>query len=254
METQQLGAYLQCYKNPFATYNTLFSFRKHYPQGTIVLLSDNGYNYTEMAKYFNCIYINENENLPLVLYQLKDTYNYNKISKLMNRICNAFKLCKEKYIMWLEDDVSVNNIVNEDNLIYDLNGYCPNNICKIHLIELQKNYNFLDINKKYVCSGHGGSIFLKDKILNYLQNTVIINDLVNIWKINKFNDLSFNDFAQDYFISLLIILQNGTIGSYNGHLDDSSNLINPNIIIQHQYKRWYDVSMPDNLKNLVNYS
>jgi hypothetical protein len=53
------------------------------------------------------------------------------------------------------------------------------------------------------------------------------------------------------FISLLITLQGGEICSYNGHLDDVYNSINPNIIFQHQYKRWYGIEMPDNLKYLV---
>ena len=241
-----IGAFLQCYKNPLATYHSLFSFKKYYPQGTIVLLSDNGYDYTEMAKHFKCIYIHETENIPLVWYPLKDTDLYNKTIALMNRIIKAFELFDEKYIMWLEDDVSVNNKVNEEELKYDLNGYCPNSFLQKHLIELQKTYNFLDINKTYVFSGHGGSIFTKNKILNYLKNTKIIDDLLNNWKEYKFYEC-----AQDLFISLLITLQGGEIGAYTGHLDDVSNSINPNIIVQHQYKRWYGKEMPDDLKHLV---
>ena len=63
MQTQEFGAYLQCYKNPYATYKCLESFRTFYPDNTIVLLSDNGYDYTKMAEYFKCIYIHSNENI-----------------------------------------------------------------------------------------------------------------------------------------------------------------------------------------------
>jgi len=55
----EIGAYLQCYKNPYATYKCLESFRKIYPHSTVVLLSDNGYHYMEMAKHFKCIYIHK---------------------------------------------------------------------------------------------------------------------------------------------------------------------------------------------------
>ena len=62
-----------------------------------------------------------------------------------------------------------------------------------HLIELQKTYNFLDINKTYVFSVQV-VLFLKNKILNYLKNTKIIDDLLNNWKEYKFNEC-----AQDLF-------------------------------------------------------
>jgi len=60
---QSLGAFLQCYKEPLATYKCLESFRSFYPDSSIVLLSDNGYDYSEMAKHFHCIYIHSNENI-----------------------------------------------------------------------------------------------------------------------------------------------------------------------------------------------
>ena len=66
MKTQEFGAYLQCHKNPYATYKCLESFRKFYPDNTVVLLSDNGYDYTEMAKYFRCIYIHSDENIVFI--------------------------------------------------------------------------------------------------------------------------------------------------------------------------------------------
>ena len=65
-QPQTLGAFLQCHKNPYATYKCLESFRKHYPMSTIVLLSDNGCDYTEMAKHFDCIYIHEKEHNPFI--------------------------------------------------------------------------------------------------------------------------------------------------------------------------------------------
>jgi hypothetical protein len=57
-----VGAFFQCYKQPVATFHALSNFRKSYPTSTIVLLSDNGYNYTKMAEHFNAIYIHANEN------------------------------------------------------------------------------------------------------------------------------------------------------------------------------------------------
>jgi hypothetical protein len=66
----EIGAYFQCYKQPYATYKVLESYRKYYPTETIVLLSDNGYNYEKMAKHFNCIYIHDTINTHLIYKQI----------------------------------------------------------------------------------------------------------------------------------------------------------------------------------------
>ena len=121
-QVQEFGAYLQCYKNPFATFICLMSFRNFYPTSTIVLLSDNGYDYTEMAKYFQCIYIHSTESLLLIYRYVYGDGKYEISFKLIDRVVNAFKLCKEEYVMWLEDDVVINNMIT-DTFKYHINGF-----------------------------------------------------------------------------------------------------------------------------------
>jgi hypothetical protein len=75
MSQQTLGAMLQCYKNPYATYKCIESFRQHYPDSTIVIISDNGYDYTKLAEHFNCIYTDEHlkwDKPPMVVCLLID--------------------------------------------------------------------------------------------------------------------------------------------------------------------------------------
>ena len=117
-----LGAYFQCYKNPYATYKCLESFRAHYPHATIVLLSDGGYEYSEMAKQFGCIYIH-GESIPL-LTSLEEDY-ITKSYALLYRIQKVFSLIPEDFIMWLEDDVCVNGVI-QDIFRFNINGFCPN--------------------------------------------------------------------------------------------------------------------------------
>jgi hypothetical protein len=50
---------------------------------------------------------------------------------------------------------------------------------------------------------------------------------------------------------MLVILNGGTVGSYEGHCDGYGNVIHDIINVQHQYKRWYDIELPDELKHLV---
>ena len=238
--TQAFGAYLQCYKNPYATYKCLESFRHFYPDTTIVLLSDNGYNYSEMAKHFNCIYIHEYENATFIHEICEDKHIIN-FNKLIERIIKVFQLIKEEYIMWLEDDVSINHMI-QDTFKYDLNGFSPNKFLDFQIEELQTNYTLNDT--IYKRTGHGGSVFHKN-FLNYLQNNDIINDVLTNWTKYKLS----SNICQDELFSLIIILNKGTIGSYAGHYDCSFK--NNNIIIQHQYKVYYKQPMPEKIKHLV---
>jgi len=240
---EPFGVYLQCYKNPLATFKCLESLRRYYPNCTVILLSDNGYDYSEMAKLFNCIYIHDNEQL-LLTYKDLDSGNHIINSKLLiKRIYDAFLLCKEDYVMWLEDDVSINKPI-VDTFKYSINGFCPNRINEKSNIELKRFYPFIEENKIYKITGHGGSVFHKQTLLQAFEKDEIITDVLINWKNYKFP----SDLGQDFFFSVLVILNGGTIGPYEGHYD--CNTLNPSIAVQHQYKRWYGI-FPDELKQFV---
>ena len=227
-----LGAYFQCYKNPYATYKCLESFRAHYPHATIVLLSDGGYEYSEMAKQFGCIYIH-GESIPL-LTSLEEDY-ITKSYALLYRVQKAFSLIKEDYIMWLEDDVCVNGVI-QDTFRYDVNGYCPNQFQTFWKIDKEK----YPLNGVYCWSGQGGSVYHKKSFLKYMRNTPVIHDVLVNWK--KYNLTS--SIYHDFFWSLI-----GTVGPYQGHEDCFHK--NETITVQHQYKVWYGVPMPPELSHLV---
>jgi hypothetical protein len=236
-QTQAFGAYFQCYRSPMATYKCLESFRRHYPTSTIVMLSDNGYNYAKMAEYFGCIYIHSHEN-----YRMCDIESRN-VAPLLKRIRNAFKLIPEEYVMWLEDDVSVNHRIT-DTFRYDINGRCPNVYSREMVEGLRQTYP-LD-RETYRWSGHGGSVFHKNNLIDYLENTSLLDDIVLNWDRYCLT----SNFCQDFVISLVVNLQNGTIGPYEGHADGNHGL-NPSIKIQHQYKSWYNTPLPSELVHLV---
>ena len=233
-----LGAYLQCYKNPYATYKCLEAFRTHYPHATVVLLSDGGYDYREMAKHFGCIYIH-GESIPL-LTSLEEDY-ITKSYALLYRIQKVFSLIPHDYIMWLEDDVCVNGVI-QDIFRYNINGYCPNQFQTFWKIDKEK----YPLNGVYRWSGHGGAVYHKKSFLKYIKNIPLIHDVLINWK--KYN-LTI-DVCHDFFWSLIVTLQGGTIGPYQGHEDCFHK--NEAITVQHQYKVWYDVPMPKELSHLVN--
>jgi hypothetical protein len=244
MKTQEFGAYLQCYKNPYATYKCLESFRKFYPDNTVVLLSDNGYDYSEMAEYFKCVYIHSNENILLTYNKLNDSGKFENSFKLIERIVNAFELCNEEYVMWLEDDVSINKPIT-DTFRYHLNGFCPNRISDESIQRLQEKHN-LDTNKKYNFTGHGGSVFNKKFFIECMKNTELIHDIIENWVHYDFP----SNIGQDFLFSVVITLSGGSVGPYQGHYD-SYNGLNTDIVVQHQYKVWYKIPLPHSLKHLI---
>lgn len=238
---QKFGIYFQCYKNPYATYKALESARCFYPTCTIILLSDNGYNYSKMADFFNCIYIHSEYNLPFII-DLDDKYIKNS-NNLLKRFYDAFLLIKEDYIMFLEDDVSINKKIT-DTFKYDLNGYCPNNLSFVNIEKIKEKYKFF--NEKNYFTGHGGSVFNKNTLLKCLKNQEIIDDILLNWK--KYNFPS--NICQDFFLSVILIFNNCTIGPYEGH-KDFGFYKNDNISVQHQYKLFYNVELPTEIKKLV---
>jgi len=98
-----LGAFFQCYKQPYATYKCLESFRKIYPTEPIVLLSSNGHDYTNMANHFRCIYLHEEENISFIQERTEQA----KCARLIQRVVEAFSILSCDYVLWLEDDVHV---------------------------------------------------------------------------------------------------------------------------------------------------
>jgi len=251
--THEFGAFFLVYKNPLATYKCLESFRKFYPNNSIVLISDNGYDYSEMAMYFNCIYTHCNEQLWLIYEDTEDIKlgvngkQLQWVNKLLQRLYSGFSQIKEEYFIWLEDDVVINKKVN-DLLICDINGYNPNSYWPSMLKQLHYKYHNIDVNKTYTWSGGGGSIFNKKNIMKYIENKSIINDIVINWEMYN---LPCN-IVCDFLLSIITHLNDGTIGPCNEIADGNSRTeISLHLAIQHQYKRYYNLELPEELKYLI---
>jgi hypothetical protein len=198
-----------------------------------------------MAKHFNCIYIHSDENVPLCNKDFSNERYIENVNKIIKRFETAFRLIPEDFVMWLEDDVVINNKIT-DSFRYDINGFCPNRYNNSMIDGLNQTYDFITRGNLYRWSGHGGSVFNKSNLLRYFENKEIINDTLINWKKYNLTD----DICHDFFISLLVNLNKGTIGIYNGH-NDGYNGLDVTIDIQHQYKVWYKVPMSDEVGSLV---
>jgi hypothetical protein len=251
MIKSRLGAYLQCHKNPYATYKVLESFREWYPTSSVVLLSDNGYNYTELAKRFNCTYIHKYTNTPLIYDNCSeidkgcDGLHMKWVDNIIENLHKVFQLIEEEHILWLEDDVVINGRI--DTYSYDISGYSPNQYWESMKHALSLTYPFIDSSACYRFSGHGGSVFHKSSMLRYFKNRPIIHDIASHWREYKLT----SNIACDFLLSLIVHLNQGTVGYLPGANDGTRNERDFSILFQHQYKRYYGVAMPHELSHLV---
>jgi hypothetical protein len=203
-----------------------------------------------MAAHFNCTYLHETVQGKFISTsdEVKNNLHIENTINLITRLLNVTSLIKEDYIMWLEDDVKINNQIT-DIFRHDLNGFCPNTFRPDLISNLIKEGIHLNENTTYRWSGHGGSVFKKDTLVECLNDSKIINFLLKNWIM-----LGFDELASDFFISLLINIHKGTIGPYDGHADCGHELDPSNrICVQHQFKKYYGAPW-EQLKNYTEIS
>jgi hypothetical protein len=168
-----------------------------------------------------------------------------KVESIIHRTEEVFRLIPEDYIMMLEDDVIINHKIT-DYFKHDINGFCPNFYTSGMIQAIGNKYPTIHTGKTYRWSGHGGSVIDRKRMLICLENRDIVKDLVHNWIDYKLA----TNICHDYFLSLLINVNGGTIGGYEGHGDHSDG-INKNLSVQHQYKYWYGKDLPDDKKFMV---
>lgn len=109
----QFGAHYQVYKNNKATRFALENFRKHFPDNPIVLISDGGNDFSDMAEEFNCTY-HMMENLfakdsKFRIFEDEDHCAWNGL-RLIEWWRRQKLVCEETgqdYVMIMEDDVFI---------------------------------------------------------------------------------------------------------------------------------------------------
>jgi hypothetical protein len=235
-----LGAFFQCYKQPYATYKCLESFRNIYPTEPIVLLSSNGHDYTNMATHFRCIYLHEDENISFI----QERNEQATCIRLIQRVVKAFSILQCEYVLWLEDDVHVHKPLPK-TFAHDLNGFAPNCFSPQTITQLQ-NYG-LDPRKTYRWTGHGGSVYNRRAFLHAMEQTDIVQHILTKWDTLHLS----SNICQDMLFSLILLCNRGTTGPYEGHID--SEQLDTYCVVQHQYKAFYNVPLPSDVATLISF-
>ena len=223
----EIGAYFQCYKQPCATLRALTSFRDAYPNGTIVLVSDDGLKYYHMSRVFNCIYIHDSQNLDV---NWKST-DRQKIHAFFERFSQCASLIKEEYFMLLEDDVAVLRKITEP-LLGDLNGNGYNTL-SLDLLKLYPELSHL--HNDVVYTGHGGSIWNTRRFVEFASNKKLIDHM-----LDKFH-LVYGAASEDQLSTLLCLLSGGKLHYLKTHKDLLTDRVTnlDEVAILHQCKQNY---------------
>jgi len=231
---EQIGAFYQCYQRIPCVDFVLSNFRKHYDSSTVVLISDGGMDFDEIAQKYHCIY-NKEERIAT-----KSNLVFESNSQLLQyalRIQRATNLIKEDFFIILEDDVVVFKPVTYKDLVFDINGCNFNEKLddRIHSFLSFYNPKVQEITKLYY-GGCGGSILRTSFFRKILSENLESN-------VNEFFYQSSN-VASDTFLSFLCWKYQGSIGTFNGfcetwYEDYQLRKQKEDIEVLHQFKDLY---------------
>lgn len=159
----ELGAYIQIFKDDGKARHTLENFRKHYPDSPVYIVSDNGDNFVDLAKQYNCRYVHDNINTG----SGAGGWNKQQLLLWLQRMKHAFEYCNTEYILYLEDDVLIRNVIKIDKSWH---------IAGLHVNPIPDYFRQYPHNTT-VYGACGGSIYKTQTFLNLYSSMVdFIND------------------------------------------------------------------------------
>lgn len=168
----EFGAVFPCYNNKKATEFVLDNFRKSFPDNPILLISDGGLDFSDLAEKYSCHYRwRENIFGNAENGYNRDFYNAYRTSEFFKRHKLACDLCETEYMMFLEDDVWIRQPFKLDKPFalkgVRIGGVMPRNMRRDCLEQ-----GGLDIERYGMC---GGSMYNVEIFLSIYDD--IIKDI-----------------------------------------------------------------------------
>ena len=249
-----LDAIYFCQNHPYATYKTLEGFRKHHPDADIYLFSDCGHDYTEMAKHFNCKYTYLNESIYAHFHSYKLLNEQTMLRKLKaywSTYVSVLEKSCAKYIIKLEDDVSIQGKVLTSRLNGFINGTTLHKLPDYFFTHYFRDQPTATVPKSVYFSGSGGCIFNSDELRLCLGNSGALDRVIESYKACG---ILGGVVVDDLTISAL-----GAVLGYkivNNPLqievDTEKHIKNKEkMIILHQVKDYYNMPLPSELAHLA---
>lgn len=231
----KIGAYFQCFNQKKATFETLKSFRKYYPDAPVYLLSDKGEDFSEIARHFNCDYEYSEENI--AYWPCKNIIGW--LARI-NKVCEKFSDCD--WILLLEDDVRVRDKISKMPRGHLVGQGGGDNLKGGKQISLKAKeyiwdrYPGLEING---ISGCGGSIFHRKSFIDCYKN-IEEYDVETLKKLD--NGLSW---ATDFALTFLFLMNGLLVRRWLDHSDEPAKNYGPASAFDHYFKIYYQQSLTE---------
>lgn len=224
------GVHYQCYKNNRATFEVLLNFRIYYPDIPIVLISDNGNDFSDMAEYFNCTYIySDKQSGNGITNVLKHDNKTNLWLDRIKQTCEVLNDCE--YVLYMEDDVLTRDVITK-NPNADIAG--PSNPDDFwwspQIIRwMKENRPNVEING---LNGCGGTIFKRTSFLECFDNQPDYSFF------GKLDDRLL--WASDAILTFLFLYNKKTSRRWLDQSEESRGKIFGSTAFDHQHKYFYD--------------
>ena len=163
---KDIGAYLQIYRQNGKPDFTLSHFRRHYPNSKIYLLSDNGDDFSSLAKEHGCKYVFSpiNTNPPAGFSKFQ-------MIEWIGRLKKCCDYCNSEFILYLEDDVFIRNKIKVDTN-YAISGVYENDIPQSVIEYVKKEYPTANFNSRRY-GACGGTVYNREVFINNFEKMEI---------------------------------------------------------------------------------
>lgn len=170
-----LGFMFQVFNNPASTIAVLKSVRKFYPDNLIIVISDNGYNFTDICRQYHCEYIHSTT--ATGAYFINGLASMKSYVDRQLYVCSILQASGCDYVLRLEDDVFCLKKYDPVGIDRDTDNLGSHEVMKVTLYDIIHNTN---------CGG--SSIIKVSSYIEALQNFYRIN-LVNLAQIISYDVL-----------------------------------------------------------------
>jgi hypothetical protein len=233
----KIGVYYSAYQQPRATYECLKSFRKHFPDAPIRLISNNGYDFAKMADFFKCDYVYEKVQ---TLTEKDPWYRFISVESALECLNRVKRTCEKfsdvDWIVTLEDDTLVRGPIKHMPPA-PLSGPCTVEFQPAVIEFVHSKYPWLQV---YGYSGCGGTIFHRESFLKCMQNIPDIEEARKLDdRIRWYGDALFT------FTFLYNGFENGPAWLDQSEVSCGRGL--PDAAFDHQYKVYYDQPWEDSM-------
>ncbi len=225
----KIGAYFQVFNQKKATFETLKSFRQHFPDAPVYLLSDKGEDFSEIARHFSCDY--EYADVNIAYWPCKDIVGW--LARL-HAVCKKYQDCD--WILLLEDDVRVRDRISKPprgHLVGQGGGDGLNagkQISAAAKAFLRDRYPGLEING---ISGCGGSLFHRESFERAYEN-------IAAYDVKALDALDHGlTWATDFALTFFFLMNGLTVRRWLDLSEEARGNYGPASAFDHQYKRFY---------------